>query len=573
MKKGTAFPANLDANIGVSLLLTIIFFGIILGWLHPGYYIIDDPKIIGIASGYIGGKPLPFLVYSNVLLGMILAPLYSLGTNINWEIWLFIGINFISVWSLLYAILSAPLAIHYKTVGMAIVLASDAYMILNITYTTIAALAGSAGMCSMLVSTKSSGASSKPLFVCAVLLSFGASLIRIQIFALILCITLPALVFIYHSLNPRKLIAALLFIGLLTASGYIFDKLYLRSSPDWNTYYQYNAVSQLIHDTNRLANAHRTIRNVGWSGNDQELFAHWFYSDPNIFSFAHLQYLVNNIPATTTDAAAVVSIFLTHLLDPPIVSYVLMLLSIWLSSLKTPPSQKVILSILVGQLVFIAENLYLAWAWKIADHVILSTLVCVVLIDIIILVHFGWNTSRLPSVQPTNRFGKIALYPFLMLSLIAAGWLVVSQSLKTANDNKNNQLAYQEILSDLKNLQSAGKISRNALIVASDHGLPLEWSNPLTLEFPSIQYMDMGWITFSPAYEQVLEKFGIQSVPDALYEKSNVYFMGNSTLIALLSRYYQEHENITVNFQSIYDLPDTNGSPWYEDVHLYKVSK
>ena len=160
-----------------------------------------------------------------------------------------------------------------------------------------------------------------------------------------------------------------------------------------------------------------------------------------------------------------------------------------------------------------------------------------------------------------------------MLSLIAAGWLVVSQSLKTANDNKNNQLAYQEILSDLKNLQSAGKISQNALIVASDHGLPLEWSNPLTLEFPSIQYMDMGWITFSPAYEQVLEKFGIQSVPDALYEKSNVYFMGNSTLIALLSRYYQEHENITVNFQSIYDLPDTNGSPWYEDVHLYKVSK
>ena len=208
-------------------------------------------------------------------------------------------------------------------------------MILNITYTTIAALAGSAGMCSMLVSTKSSGASSKPLFVCAVLLSFAASLIRIQIFALILCIALPAFVFIYHSLNPRKLIAALLFIGLLTASGYIFDKLYLRSSPDWNTYYQYNAVSQLIHDTNRLANAHRTIRNVGWSGNDQELFAHWFYSDPNIFSFAHLQYLVNNIPATTTDAAAVVSIFLTHLLDPPIVSYVLMLLSIWLFSLKT----------------------------------------------------------------------------------------------------------------------------------------------------------------------------------------------------------------------------------------------
>ena len=112
MKKGTAFPANLDANIGASLLLAIIFFGIILGWLHPGYYIIDDPKIIATASGYIGGKPLPFLVYSNVLLGMILAPLYSLGTNINWEIWLFICINFISVWSLLYAILSAPLATH-----------------------------------------------------------------------------------------------------------------------------------------------------------------------------------------------------------------------------------------------------------------------------------------------------------------------------------------------------------------------------------------------------------------------------------------------------------------------------
>ena len=574
MKKVTAFPANLDANIGVSLLFTIIFFGIILGCLHPGYYIIDDPKIIWTASGYIGGKPVPFLVYSNVLLGMILTPLYSLGTNINWEIWLFICINFVSVWSLLYAVLSAPLPAAYKLAGMAIVLASDAYIILNITYTTITALAGSAGMCSMLVSTKSSGASNKPLFVCAVFLSFTASLIRIQIFALVLCIALSAIVFIYRSLNPGKLIAAFLFIGLLTVSGYVFDKLYLRSSPDWNAYYQYNAVSQLIHDTNRLANAHRTIRNVGWSGNDQELFAHWFYSDPKTFSFANLQYLVNNIPATATDFAADVPVLGSHLLDLSTLPYLLMLLSIWLISLRTTLiSKKVILSILASQLVFILENLYLAWAWKISDHVILSILVCVVLLDTIILYGFGWNTLSAPFAQQTNGLRKTALYTFILFPLIAAGWLVISQSLQASIDNKNKQVAYQEILNDLKNLQSAGKISQNALIVSPAHGLPLEWANPLTLEFPGMKYMDMGWITFSPAYEQVLQQFGIQSVPDALYQKSNVYLMGESTFTVFLSRYYQEHENITVSFQSIYSMPNTHGFPEYDDVHLYKVSK
>jgi hypothetical protein len=95
----------------------------------------------------------------------------------------------------------------------------------------------------------------------------------------------------------------------------------------------------------------------------------------------------------------------------------------------------------------------------------------------------------------------------------------------------------------------------------------------LTLEFPSMQYMDMGWITFSPAYDRVLEKFDIQFLPDALYEKNNVYLMGRSNFTTLLNQYYQEHENISVSFQIIYNMPNTHGFDGYDDIHLYKVLK
>ena len=76
-----------------AFLSSAAFFAIIFLFFRPGYAVGDDISIISLASGYLGGKPLPFLVYSNVLLGFILNPLYASAPTLNWEILFFIVIN------------------------------------------------------------------------------------------------------------------------------------------------------------------------------------------------------------------------------------------------------------------------------------------------------------------------------------------------------------------------------------------------------------------------------------------------------------------------------------------------
>jgi hypothetical protein len=120
-----------------------------------------------------------------------------------------------------------------------------------------------------------------------------------------------------------------------------------------------------------------------------------------------------------------------------------------------------------------------------------------------------------------------------------------------------------------------GKIDQNALIVSPSPGLPIEWANPLSIEFPEIQYLDMGWLTFSPAYEQVLREFDIQSVPAALYEKGNVYLMEKPLMAKSILRFIRENEGVRVRARVIYALPGNIHAidPYYDQVKLYKLTQ
>ena len=93
-----------------ALLVTTVFFALVLGILHPGYAINDDIKIIAIAAGYPGVQPSPFLIFSNVLLGFLLVALYKIPSSVNWEIILFLVVDGISLYTLLNFIASSPRA-------------------------------------------------------------------------------------------------------------------------------------------------------------------------------------------------------------------------------------------------------------------------------------------------------------------------------------------------------------------------------------------------------------------------------------------------------------------------------
>ncbi len=137
-----------------SIYITLAFFAVLYLGLRPGYWINDDLKMIWNLVGYPGSfRSIPFLVHSNVLLGLALEPLYGLQTTTNWAMILFAAINVCSVWALIYIFLAGELSTNRKLLGVVAVLVGLAAPTLNLTFTFSAAVASLSGTCLLLAGT------------------------------------------------------------------------------------------------------------------------------------------------------------------------------------------------------------------------------------------------------------------------------------------------------------------------------------------------------------------------------------------------------------------------------------
>ncbi len=135
-------------------------------------------------------------------------------------------------------------------------------------------------------------------------------------------------------------------------------------------------------------------------------------------------------------------------------------------------------------------------------------------------------------------------------------------------------MAYEQIIADVRALEMKGNISQKALIVSPAYGLPWEWSNPLFLEFPNVQYLFTNWETFSPAYNNVLYKFHIQSLPTSLFQDSNVYLMVDTSTMRGIVQFIKEHDGANVTAKVIYVIPSRySKGTVYDGVTLFKLQQ
>ena len=565
--------AFLKRPLVVSLVTTIVFFVVFLVFLHPGYETDDDISIISLASGYLGGKPIPFLVFSNVVWGLLLTSLYALHSRINWEVLLFFVLNFISTSGLIYLVLSRPWRELHKLFGVLVILLADAYFLVNINFTTMAAFASISGFCLQLAGVRPHSSLRKGLFFLGSGLVLAGCLIRIEAMFLALALVLSSLVFCAGSFKLKNLILALAVTGGLVAGSYVFDRLYVQSSPEWNTYYLYNQTRSMLHDTPRLVNIGTLYQKVGWSQNDLVMFTHWFFPDVKTYSLEHLQYLVKIVPNTRTNLFITLRIFVGSLLEPATIPYLMMIAAIWLAAWVYRARKRTLLPLLTLTAISFGLGVFLAWSMKLPARVLLSLLAALSIDGLFILDWTGSFEQQVASTSLRNRsFSRYAKYCIGLFMLAAVG-LVTFQSIQAARVYITRQAAYERILADLEDLQNQGKIEENALIVSPASGIPIEWSNPMILELPRIQYLPMGWLTFSPVYESVLKQFGNGSLPDELYQKRNVYLLTRPNLMFGVRQFIREHAGIQVTTHVIYQMPNISGESDYKNLVLYSVNQ
>jgi len=555
-----------------SLLVACALFILYLFVFRPGYQVDDDITMIQLASGYLGGTPVPFVVFSNVTLGFLLNLLYQLPTNLNWEVMFFFAVNFLSVWCLVYIVFSLPLKFVYKFLGILAILLADSLFLLNVTFTTTATFAVISGFVLILSATYNGLRFSRWMLVFGCLLVVAGSLIRIESFLLVLLLIFPPLLFIYRFFDIKYLIISSMAAILAVALFYLFNTLYLKSFPQWDSFYAYSDVRSQLQDTPRVhpSNVKDTYYDVGWNFNDYKLFMSWFFPDQQLYSLSNLQYLVLHIPGTEKNAfSAVASYFYPEPFfdDVDSIPYFFMIAAGFLALAIYPSLRKAIWPLILLLLTFLILIFYLIWTEKVPLRVWDSFLATIAVFGSFILLWVKLDADR-SRLQPARRI----VFDFIVPALLCiASLFALYYAVTTTKLNSSRQVAYQNVLSDLRTLQAQGKIQSNALIVSPAMGIPLVWSNPMFLDLPGTQYIEMGWLTFSPSYYNVLHEFNVQSLPAGFYQNDNVYLMIKANLIESVVEYIFDHAGVVVVPQTIYSPPNHNFDSDYNNVKLYKL--
>lgn len=557
-----------------SFVWTAGFFAIYLAVFRPGYAVSDDISLISLVSGYLGTTPVPFMTFSNVLLGFVLIPLYAMHSNLNWEIWLLITVNFLSVWVLVHLVLLHPLRLAYKITGILVLLACDSYLLMRITYTSIAAFAAVAGFCAVLTAARAP-IPSKRLLIFGSLLILASSLLRPESLLLVSLVILPCLLIMGRFFRIQVLASTVAITATLVAGCYAFDRIYVRSYPAWDSFYAYVNLQRKVIDTPRVdkRNILNFLSGVGWSRNDFWLFTDYSFLDPTIYSAAKLQYLADHVSGTLPSLSSAFREpynFQRDLQGSDSIPYVLIMAATWSLALLHRHLRKAVPALAALLASASTLCLYLVWSARVPLHVWVSFLATTSVFGIYVV---GFYTGV---AEPTSRteeenvgLSRLAAAIVLVMACASVVTALYRASLMTRN-NVEKQVIYHEIVADLDALQAQGKIAPNALILSPNVGIPMEWSDPLIVDLPGPRYFQVQWLAFSPLYDEVLRDHGAQSLPTDLYRKGNLYLMTPPALMPAVVQFMKEHRGVTVYAKRVYSLGDQLGV--FSKVTVYRLT-
>jgi hypothetical protein len=573
-----------------SFLATSVFFAAFLAILRPGYGTDDDIQMIATVAGYMGGKAFPFLIWSNDLLGTVLSFFYASKPTINWEIWLFVAVHFFSIWALIELIVSRSMTAGIKAFGVLVILFGDAYFLLNLTYTTVSAIGSISGFCLLLTAAQSPRMLKGGQFFFAIVLIVVGSLVRLESTGLVLAIMIPGLIVCRGFFPIRNLGVAIAMTAALVLACYAIRLAYLRLFPDWNNFYIYAVTRSMLQDTPRLANVDGRIRDVHWTTNDLNMFARWFFPDAQTYSLQNLQYLVGHVSTRRPTILNRLLLFSRHLLDETILPYTLLVLLTWMGLLFHGfASKKVVISACLTLLVTLAINGYLLWTIRLPDYVLLSSLEASAIFTLFIGYWTDSGTTqeiRLPETSnPTDQksdfhgprqgllsdgLAKLGRYASVILLLVVLT-LTLDQSIKTTYTNLTHEAVYHQMLTEIGRLPLQ-EGAQKPLIISPAFGIPWEWSNPLTVDFPETHYMILGWDTLSPAYQNVLAQYQVGTLPAGLYDAKNVYLMTDATTLNGIVLFIKNHGGVNVTSRLIY-TPNFHTGTIYDTARLYKLER
>lgn len=532
-----------------AVFLTILYAVCFFSFFSPIYDVNDDVFYTMIASGVYTKNPQAYIYAVNILIGNILAYLYTRWNFLNWYSLFLYSVGLVALFSLVRLVLKKGGSTIFLFTAVGSIFLITTRLFLYLTFTTIAAFTAISGIF-LFFYLINNIKEQKHWFPVAFGLLLVSDLIRSDSFNLVIFLSLPLFVYSLKKQLIRK--SGIVFMTLLFCC-IIFSRNYhvvmYKSLSSWEREMQNHSLSFLFYAPaiSNYDNNTEIYRSLSYSRNDYQMIYQFFYDNKQIFSTKKLQLLTKQVrkdavqPLGKMIYIAVRSVTTFGAEIALLICYVLLFRR---KNLYNP----VVIFVSVMSLILI---IFFSYRGYVPSRVVFSLYLYV----FSLLLYTAPNNISINIHKLT--FQKIVFYS----TILALFWEILFSHIVNNRYNKLKTKYISLIVSRIPD-------KPNQLTYIWGSSIPYEWMSVFDSYsmWRNKNIIIGSWLTRTDYNDDIKKKFNINNLDTGLIENRNVYVIANQELKKILAVYMKEHYKKSIYFQQEY-----NFKRYYFDAELLRV--
>jgi hypothetical protein len=486
---------SIAINAIIYLLLFLLF--------TPRFETVDDVILMMFSSGCLTSLPSDLLVYTSIGIGKLLKILYSLQVGLNWYPIYLYSVNFVALTVILYVILKLQKNIFGLLMFLCLYFLFFFNFFMLLQYTISSLLIGTAGFFLFYYSLNHCQDHNKKkwwFFAIAVLLVIISGLIRLQAIKAVVLLS-GMILTIKYLRGKRHIIIAFLLISFL---GYIGIEMsehwYYKTYSGIPKFKEFIEAIENIEDNPNMVNE-EILKKVGLRTVDYHIIKSHLYVDPNVFSIDRMIALGDSAFKPRSVKSTINELNIAKRAFCAGIMFILGMI------LVTDRDKRKYMY--YGLFILCSVAVALAIFKKLPNRITLPITLFAVLYC---LYHF-LDSFVQGSIKLSKWKWLIAIAIFIVFVKIV-NFRAIFREMKYSKEN------YVKACSDLDKISQEGKV---IIIPGFEHffeGIPM-FKDPR--EYYRNNYIFTAWTIFTPAYNQMINKLGVNNLMMSLYKDDKFY--------------------------------------------------
>lgn len=525
------------------------------------YEQVDDFIIMNLISGSDGFYTI-FGVCIHPFICAIIMLLFKTGININWYSIVLLVLQFCS-----FTIIGTVLIRKNKKIGIItyilFMLIYYSKMLMYIQYTSIAAMCIIAGVVSIIYFMDNMK-QNKIFFIVGIISIIIGTMLRMN--TIIITIPFLAIYVLYYVIKNKQYFYLKYFAIVMTGIILVITSYYIIYNSDgvYKEFLKFHDIRAYFHDFNYVTyeENENAFQKAGWSYNDREVFYTYAFGDEDVYNIDTLKTIKNNLNETeNTNLLEKTKITINQFIDEVKTTYLLPMIFLAVITIFCVINcdNKVLFSLVF----FLTIGVHLGFIFieRQMFRVVISGYIAGTCMMLYLIPMKNEKESK------EYFYTKLAMTIFVMIFSI----IVIKNTYKDAIwYDKEDFKVYREIIEYTSNNKENAYLYT---VLLRDRFLAYS----VYEKIPDNSFSNLrplgDWDTYTQNYYEFKERYEIDNIMNALYEKDNVYLIFGkfrwgkvyNNYIDIIVEYIKEHYNVKVEYKVVKEFN--------ENIRIYKLEE